>query len=427
MKEYIAIALLILCSCLAIAKKRPTDPDSGSCKAYFVVVEQDASTVNMQMAGFNTPQNKWYEKHGGEFPTLCVATTVSSRRELLNESTLINHLQGGIPVYVIGWEEHLMYNGAGNRYYEASGILYRLEDGKYVQLAPLHNSNHTILTSSSTSLLKEGLEEIKRREWKPQQSEEAKAEAPKTPSPSKPQPSRASRPEEDIVASLHSDKQDTLPLMTKTAYMIKRDGKYFIDDRLDGLLPNDVVLFSDSTCTVDPSLHAPGWDYVSVCRGQVWDKWLTKRPGDVYWIGWKKGEDYTTSVPYKGSGTTEKVSVTVDKTFDNTATEYAAVIDGWDTDNGALKQYTFFIICSKRFPDCHKLTAGATYSLTTVEDNDPAGYQPGAPTPTNTNGKQDKVLGSIRLTGDGQSVVYYIDSLKIKDQQDHVLDSVQVE
>ena len=265
------------------------------------------------------------------------------------------------------------------------------------------------------------------RPWKPQQPEQAKAEAVKTPSSSKPQPSAASRPDGDIVAALHSEKQDTLPPVTKTAYMIKREGRYFIEDRLDGLLPNDVVLFSDSTCVVDPTVHVPDWDYVSVCRGQVWDKWLTKRPGDVYWIGWKKGEDYTTSVLYKLSGTTEKVSVTVDKTFDNTATEYAAVIDGWDRDNDALKQYTFFIICSKRFPGCQKLTAGATYSLTTVEDNDPAGYQPGAPTPTNTNGKQDKVLGSIRLTGDDQSVVYYIDSLTIKDQQGHVLDSVQVD
>jgi hypothetical protein len=316
----------------------------------------------MQMTGFSTPQQKWYEKHGGEFPTLCVATTVSGGREALNESTLINHLEGGIPVYVIGWEEHLMYNGAGNRYYEASGILYRLEDGKYVQLAPLHNGNHTILTSSSTSLLKEGLEEIKRREWrqassevergaqvaqseyaedrqayltdhpdkadwkqradnaclssdmyfdeddgarmkkcsdrpwKPQQSEEAKAKAVKTLSSSKPQLSAASRPDGDIVASLHSEKQDTLPLVTKTAYMIKREGKYFIEGRLDGLLPNDVVLFSDSTCIVDPNIHAPGWDYVSVCRGQVWEGWLKRRSGDVYWIGWKEGADFTTSV-----------------------------------------------------------------------------------------------------------------------------------
>ena len=124
---------------------------------------------------------------------------------------------------------------------------------------------------------------------------------------------------------------------------------------------------------------------------------------------------------------TEKVRVTVDKTYDNTATEYAAVIHGWDTDNGVLKQYTFFVICSKKFQDCHQLIAGATYWLTTMEDNDPDGYQLGAPTPTNTNGKQDKVLGSIRLTGDNQSVVYYIDSLTIKDQQGHVLGSVQVE
>lgn len=103
------------------------------------------------------------------------------------------------------------------------------------------------------------------------------------------------------------------------------------------------------------------------------------------------------------------------------------VIHGWDTDNGVLKQYTFFVICSKKFQDCHQLIAGATYWLTTMEDNDPDGYQLGAPAPTNTDSKQDKVLGSIRLTGDNQSVVYYIDSLTIKDQQGHVLGSVQVE
>jgi len=297
MKRYIAaVAMLVLCSCWAAAKKRPTDPASGSCTAYFVVVEQDDNTVNIQMAGFNTPQEKWYEKHGGEFPALCGAATASGRREALDEGTLINHLEGDIPVYIILWEEHIMYNGAGNRYYEASGILYRLEDGKYVHVAPLHNTNHTILTSSSTSLLKAGLEEIKRR-GSAQQPEHAKAEAVKTPSSSKPQLSAASSPDGDIIASLHySDKKDTLPPVTKTAYMIKREGRYFIEDRVDGLLPNDVVLFSDSTCIVDPTVHETGWDYVSVCRGQVWKGWLKTRPGDVYWIGWKKGEDYTTSV-----------------------------------------------------------------------------------------------------------------------------------
>ena len=116
------------------------------------------------------------------------------------------------------------------------------------------------------------------RPWKPQQPEQAKEEAVKTPSSSKPQPSAASRPDGDIVAALHSEKQDTLPPVTKTAYMIKREGKYFIEDRVDGLLPNDVVLFSDSTCVVDPTVHVPDWDYVSVCRGQVWEGWLTRRP-----------------------------------------------------------------------------------------------------------------------------------------------------
>ena len=128
------------------------------------------------------------------------------------------------------------------------------------------------------------------RPWKPQQPQQAKAEPVKTPSSSEPQLSAASRPDGDIVAALHSEKQDTLPLVTKTAYMIKREGRYFIEDRVDGLLPNDVILFSDSTCVVDPTVHVPDWDYVSVCRGQVWKGWLKRRPGDVYWIGRKKGK-----------------------------------------------------------------------------------------------------------------------------------------
>src|ERR1035438_10822172 len=77
---------------------------------------------------------------------------------------------------------------------------------------------------------------------------------------SKPQLSAASSPDGDIIASLpYSDKKDTLPPVRKTAYMIKREGRYFIEDRVDGLLPNDVVLFSDSTCMVDPTVHETGW------------------------------------------------------------------------------------------------------------------------------------------------------------------------
>ena len=73
--------------------------------------------------------------------------------------------------------------------------------------------------SASTSLLKAGLEEIKRR-GSAQQPEHAKAEAVKTPSSSKPQLSAASSPDGDIIASLHySDKKDTLPPVTKTCLL----------------------------------------------------------------------------------------------------------------------------------------------------------------------------------------------------------------
>src|ERR1700674_5701811 len=82
------IMLVILGTVAADAKKKPpTDLQSGACNAYFMVMERDARTSDLNMVGFNDSQASWYKKHGGEYPTLCAVTAdASGERGVLDES-----------------------------------------------------------------------------------------------------------------------------------------------------------------------------------------------------------------------------------------------------------------------------------------------------------------------------------------------------
>lgn len=74
---------------------------------------------------------------------------------------------GNAPLYLIAWEEHRVFvpdEKGGHYAWSASGVLNRWDYGKkdFIPVMPLHNTNRTILTSSSTSLLKDGLKEIEK-------------------------------------------------------------------------------------------------------------------------------------------------------------------------------------------------------------------------------------------------------------------------
>jgi hypothetical protein len=147
------------------AKKHPP---SNSCKAYFIVTEQDAATVNLAMIGLNEVQQKWYNKEGGEFPGLCVVNGNATGRRIPLDSgseTYINSVVGKAPLYSIAWEEHKDFvpdDSGGHYAWSANGILSRwnYETSDFVAIGPIHNENKTILSSSSTSLLKDGLKLI---------------------------------------------------------------------------------------------------------------------------------------------------------------------------------------------------------------------------------------------------------------------------
>jgi len=150
----------------APAKERPTE----GCKVYFIAVEHDEQTSNLNMVGLNHPQRDWYEKHGAKYaPGVCFVGDAKAKQvtvEMVDESYLKN-VVGIAPLYSIAWEEHLVFvpdNNGGHNAYHASGILsiWTPSDkgGAFAPVAPIHNTNHTILSSSSVSLLKEGLKEI---------------------------------------------------------------------------------------------------------------------------------------------------------------------------------------------------------------------------------------------------------------------------
>lgn len=175
-RRVLAVVLVVMGLCLPLAarKKRPNGPGSPACKAYFVVAEQDSVTVNLPMVGLNDKQADWYRKHGGDFPILCLVNAdPSGKRTVAKDSpafdSYLDSVVGTAPLYMIVWEEHRLFvpDGNGGHYaWSASGVLSAWDPVKkdFAPLFPLHNTNHTILTSSSVSLLKDGLREISERE-----------------------------------------------------------------------------------------------------------------------------------------------------------------------------------------------------------------------------------------------------------------------
>jgi hypothetical protein len=176
-KNAFSCGLLVVAMCLTSAakeKNRPADPHSPACKAYFVVSEQDAVTVSLPMVGLNGKQADWYRKHGGEFPTLCLVNAdASGKRVVANDSnafdSYLDSVVGSSPLYLIAWEEHriVVPDDSGGHYaWSSNGVLSRWDHDKkdFLAVSPIHNTNRTIYSSSSVSLLKDGLKEIADRE-----------------------------------------------------------------------------------------------------------------------------------------------------------------------------------------------------------------------------------------------------------------------
>lgn len=205
----LGLAVALTVSAPALAKKKQPAP----CVVYFAIAENDEVTVHLSMEGLNKSQSHWYEKHGDrdKYAGICYVPKVSEA-------------PAAAPLYAVVWGEHRVSqpyvwtstqqtNGTvegtatdqnGNpstvqgtttssvpvtesgvdSYHVADGWLAIWDStadspsgkgkGNFVPVGPLHNHNGnypwirmtvgTELSSASTSLLKDALEQIRERE-----------------------------------------------------------------------------------------------------------------------------------------------------------------------------------------------------------------------------------------------------------------------
>jgi PEGA domain len=179
---------------------------AAACRAYFTTLETDQVTVGVPMLGLNKPQREWYDKHGakGEYAGICYWDPRSDESQIALAKVVSDGKFNNIdipdaPLYLIGWGESLKsaqyqgsyqtqeqsrvtvtddsgnsasgtvttpvtHNYSGTKYwYDAGGTLSTWDSGsqKFVTLSPLHNHNRTVVTSASTSLLKDAMDQIK--------------------------------------------------------------------------------------------------------------------------------------------------------------------------------------------------------------------------------------------------------------------------
>jgi hypothetical protein len=98
-------------------------------------------------------------------------------------------------------------------------------------------------------------------------------------------------------------KDEQLTPKTKVAYMVRRNGRFWIED--DKSLRNDTaadVVFADTTCRVIPSTMAR-WDYFTLCFSPQWkdprfsSMCQKDANGDGCLIGWQKSSAPNTDIP----------------------------------------------------------------------------------------------------------------------------------
>lgn len=187
---------------LAIGKIEANE-QPAPCAVYFSVLENDEVAVHHSVLKMNEPQRSWYEKNGNQDKYAGICYVENSAQAPADE-----------PLYAIVWGQHLAgepyafsyqptarangeanaittdqngdtstvsgTNGASvpvNHSNSGKKVSYVVDGwlavwnpqtsegkGSFVPIVPLHNHNRTDLTSASTSLLRDAMEQISQRE-----------------------------------------------------------------------------------------------------------------------------------------------------------------------------------------------------------------------------------------------------------------------
>jgi PDZ domain/PEGA domain len=195
------IRLAYLVTLLLVVDKIDANGQPAPCGVYFVVLENDEASVHRSILKMNEPQSRWYERYGNRDKYAGICYVENGARAPADE-----------PLYAIVWGKHLAseqytysveataaaggdvngtttdQNGKTStvsgttsvpiapsssetkKQYVTDGWLAvwnmptSESKGRFVPIAPLHSHSRVDLASAPTSLLKDAVEQISRRE-----------------------------------------------------------------------------------------------------------------------------------------------------------------------------------------------------------------------------------------------------------------------
>jgi len=180
-------AIGCLAALLLVVGKIEANEQPAPCVVYFSVLENDVIPAHLSISKMNKAQSSWYEKHGDrdKYAGICY---VENRAGAAADAPLYGIVWGqhlASEPYVFSYETAGQVDGEGTRTeegphdnansatkkdYVADGWLAVWDPkasegkGKFVSVAPLHNETRANLSSASTLLLIEAMEQISQRE-----------------------------------------------------------------------------------------------------------------------------------------------------------------------------------------------------------------------------------------------------------------------
>src|SRR6266567_6226311 len=165
------LAILLCCSTVLAGAATQSVDLPGYCESFLMMVEQDGVTSDLAMTGLTKAQIDWIRKNQDKPEVRGICPYPFDPKNKRVPATLVQVPAppelGARPLYVVRWKQEKSFVPDGNGGHFAivsSGILYRMDmsgDGKLLPMGPVHDTNRTILTDSSVSLLKYVLKQIK--------------------------------------------------------------------------------------------------------------------------------------------------------------------------------------------------------------------------------------------------------------------------
>jgi hypothetical protein len=165
------LCLFLLLATLSAYANDINQADTSICDSFLMMVEQDGVTSDLAMTGLTEGQIGWIRKNQKKSEVVGICPFPFDPTNKRIPATLVKDPDPSAlnvkPIYVVRWKQEKTFvpdNKGGHYAIVASGILYRMDmggSGNLIPIGPVHDTNRTIYTDSTVSLLKNVLKQVK--------------------------------------------------------------------------------------------------------------------------------------------------------------------------------------------------------------------------------------------------------------------------